>query len=67
MILKGEVNLENKFKKLKNDYIKKTKENKTNIYAQMGMLGVSPKHLEMYEESINKIQKTKRNSKKNIL
>lgn len=41
---------------LRNEYIKNTEANKTNIYAQLGLLGVSPKHLKMYEESIAAIE-----------
>ena len=48
--------MKNKIEKLMNEYIQKTKENNSSIYAQMGALGVSPKHLKSYEDSIKKLK-----------
>jgi hypothetical protein len=46
--------MESKIEAFKKQYIEQTKRDSSKIYAQMGAIGVSPKHLKLYEELVNK-------------
>lgn len=48
--------MNDKLDQLTNLYMEQSEQAKTNSYAQWGALGVSPAHVILYEEAIEKIE-----------
>lgn len=48
--------MKSEMEKLQKKYAEQTEFNQSNIYAQMGSLGISPTQLKSYEDSLGKIE-----------
>ena len=51
--------MKSKIDQLRKQYEEQTKHDSSKIYAQMGAIGVSPKHLKLYEELTKKLSQKK--------